>query len=70
MYQQNQRGLFGNRSSSGVIRSTGGVQSYQTVGNYPVQPGMIIPGYKYPGPSVSGGHGTYIDARTGLLMYR
>ena len=70
MYQQNETGLFGTRSSSGVIRSTGGVQSYQTIGGQPVGPGTVIPGYNYPGPSVNGGPGTYIDARTGRLMYK
>lgn len=70
MYQQNETGLFGTRSSSGVIRSTGGVQSYQSIGDYPVQPGTVVPGYNYPGPSVNGGPGTYIDARTGQMMYR
>ena len=70
MYQQNETGPFGTRSSSGVIRSTGGVQSYQTIGNQPVQPGMLVPGYNYPAPSVNGGPGTYIDARTGQMMYR
>ncbi len=70
MHQQNESGPFGTRSSSGVIRSTGGVQSYQTIGNQPVQPGMIVPGYNYPGPSVNGGPGTYIDARTGQMMFR
>lgn len=70
LYQYNESEAFGRSSSTGVIRSAGGVQSYQTIGNYPVQPGMIIPGYNYPGPSVNGGPGTYIDARTGLLMYR
>ena len=70
MYQQNESGPFGNRSSSGVIRSTGGVQSYQSIGGQPVHPGMIVPGYNYPAPSVNGGPGTYIDARTGQMMYR
>lgn len=70
MYQHNETGLFGTRSSSGVIRSTGGVQSYQSIGGYPVQPGMIVPGYNYPGPSVNGGPGTYIDPVTGQTMYR
>lgn len=70
MYQQNETGLFGTRSSSGVIRSTGGVQSYQTIGGQPVGPGTVIPGYNYPAPSVNGGPGTYIDARTGRMMYK
>ncbi len=70
MYQQNESGPFGHRSSSGVIRSTGGVQSYQSIGSQRVHPGMIVPGYNYPAPSVNGGPGTYIDARTGQMMYR
>lgn len=42
MYQQNQTGIFGNRSSSGVIETTGPIQSYQTIGNMPVYPGMPV----------------------------
>ena len=70
MYQYNESDAFGRSSATGVVRSTGGVQSYQTIGGQPVHPGMLVPGYNYPGPSVNGGPGTYIDARTGLLMYR
>jgi hypothetical protein len=70
MYQSNVSGPFGSSSSTGMVRSSGGVQSYQTIGGQPVYPGMPVPGYNYPGPSVNGGPGTYIDARTGLLMYR
>jgi len=70
MYQYNESDAFGRSSATGVVRSTGGVQSYQTIGGQPVRPGMLVPGYNYPGPSVNGGPGTYIDARTGLLMYR
>ncbi len=36
MYQYNESSPFGTRSSSGVIRSSGGVQSYQTIGGVPV----------------------------------
>jgi hypothetical protein len=70
VYQQNERGLFGSRSSTGRVQATGPIQSYQTIGNTPLQPGMIVPGNNYPAPSVNGGPGTYIDARTGQLMYR
>lgn len=70
MYQERETGLFGSRSSSGVIRSSGGVQSYQSIGGHAVQPDMLVPGYNYPAPSQNGGPGTYIDARTGLMMYR
>ncbi len=46
MYQQNESGLFGYRSSSStVIQSSGGVQSYQTIGGVPVYPGASVPGY-------------------------
>ena len=43
MYQQNVSGPFGSSSNSGVIQSFGGVQSYQTIGNMPVYPGMVAP---------------------------
>jgi len=43
MYQQNVSGPFGSSSSTGVIQSSGGVQSYQTIGNMPVYPGMVGP---------------------------
>lgn len=45
MYQQNVSGPFGSRSSTGIINAYGGVQSYQTIGNMPVYPGMAAPGY-------------------------
>lgn len=45
MYQQNVTTPFGSRSSTGVVRATGGVQSYQTIGGMPVYPGAVIPGY-------------------------
>ena len=43
MYQQNVSGPFGGSSSTGVIQSSGGVQSYQTIGSMPVYPGMVVP---------------------------
>lgn len=45
MYQSNVSGPFGSRSSSTVIQSSGGVQSYQTIGGVPVYPGATVPGY-------------------------
>jgi len=45
MHQQNESGPFGSRSSSTVIQSSGGVQSYQTIGGVPVYPGAGVPGY-------------------------
>lgn len=50
MYQQNVSGPFGSRSSSSVINSYGGVQSYQTIGNMPIYPGMAAPGGYYGNP--------------------
>ncbi len=65
MYQENQSGPFGSRSSTGVVRSTGGVQSYQTIGSQPVYPGMPIPGYNYtPQPIYMGNPGYYWGPRT------
>jgi len=43
MYQQNVSGPFGRSSSTGVIQSFGGVQSYQSIGSMPVYPGMVVP---------------------------
>lgn len=43
MYQQNVSGPFGRNSSTGVIQSFGGVQSYQSIGSMPVYPGMVAP---------------------------
>ena len=51
MYQQNVSGPFGSRSTSSVIQSSGGVQSYQTIGGMPVYPGMPVPGYNAPQPN-------------------
>lgn len=51
MYQHNESGLFGTRSSSGVIETTGPIQSYQTIGNMPVYPGAPVyvnPQQNYP----------------------
>ena len=42
MYQQNVSGPFGSSSSTGIIQSSGGVQSYQTIGNMPV----YVPGFR------------------------
>jgi len=76
MYQQNVSGPFGSRSSSGVINAYGGVQSYQTIGNMPVYPGMPIyhSGQPYNGrlpsqpiyvPGVGGAQGYYMNPSTG-----
>jgi hypothetical protein len=48
MYQHNEHGLFGRRSSSGVIETYGPVQSYQTIGGMPVYPGGMVPVNPYP----------------------
>lgn len=42
MYQHNESSIFGTRSSSGVIRSSGPIQSYQSLGGYPVYPGTYL----------------------------
>ena len=78
MYQQNESGPFGSRSSSTVIQSSGGVQSFQTIGGMPVYPGAPIPGYNpnqpYYGvpnsqpvfvPGVGGNPGYYLNPNTG-----
>ena len=77
MYQQNVSGPFGSRSSSGVINAYGGVQSYQTIGNMPVYPGMAVPynnNPRYNGrmptqpvyvPGVGGAQGYYMNPSTG-----
>lgn len=76
MYQQNVMTPFGSSSSGGVIRSSGGVQSYQTIGNTPIFPGTVMPGYVpnqpyygTPGmpppvyvPGVNGAPGYYLPA--------
>lgn len=78
MYQQNASGPFGSSSITGVINSYGGVQSYQTIGNMPVYPGMAVPGNNYRRgaygrmptqpvyvPPVNGAAGYYINPSTG-----
>ncbi|MEZ5384200.1 MAG: hypothetical protein R3F13_01665 [Prosthecobacter sp.] len=82
MYQQNVTGPFGSRRSSTVIESSGGVQSYQTIGGAPVYPGAVVPGYR-PGqpyygapvsqqpvyvPGVNGQPGYYMNPATGARM--
>lgn len=81
MHQQNSSGPFGRRSSSTVIQSSGGVQSYQTIGGVPVYPGAAIPGYNpnqpYYGvpssqpvyvPGVGGNPGYYLNPNTGARV--
>jgi hypothetical protein len=82
MYQRNESGLFGSRSSSTVIQSSGGVQSYQTIGGVPVYPGASVPGYlpnqPYYGaptsqqpvyvPGVGGNPGYYLNPSTGARV--
>ncbi|MCB1278790.1 hypothetical protein [Prosthecobacter sp.] len=82
MYQQNVSGPFGSRSSTGVIQSSGGVQSYQTIGGLPIYPGASLPGYipnqPYYGaptsqqpvyvPGVGGNPGYYINPNTGARV--
>jgi len=82
IYQQNVTGPFGSRSSSTVIQSTGGVQSYQTIGGVPVYPGTVVPGYRpgqpylgAPGvqepvfvPGVGGQPGYYLNPGTGARV--
>jgi hypothetical protein len=82
MYQRNESGLFGSRSSSTVIQSSGGVQSYQTIGGVPVYPGASVPGYlpnqPYYGaptsqqpvyvPGVGGNSGYYLNPSTGARV--
>ncbi|HRH95567.1 MAG TPA: hypothetical protein PLB55_06505 [Prosthecobacter sp.] len=82
MYQQNVSGPFGSRSTTGVIQSSGGVQSYQTIGGMPVYPGAPVPGYMpnqpYLGaptsqqpvyvPGVGGNPGYYINPSTGAKV--
>jgi hypothetical protein len=81
MYQQNVSGPFGSSSSTGVINAFGGVQSYQTIGNMPVYPGMAVPGYnpnqRYYGrmptqpiyvPGVGGAQGYYMNPSTGARV--
>ncbi len=82
MYQENVSGPFGRRSSTGAIRSSGGVESYQTIGSTPVYPGMAVPGYmpgqSYYGPrtsqqpvfvpGVGGNPGYYMNPNTGARV--
>lgn len=82
MYQQNETGMFGSRSSSTVIQSSGGVQSYQSIGGMPVYPGAGVPGYvpnqPYLGapaspqpvyvPGVGGNPGYYLNPSTGARV--
>ena len=82
MHQQNESGLFGSRSSSTVIQSSGGVQSYQTIGGVPVYPGASVPGYMpnqpYFGaptsqqpvyvPGVGGNPGYHLNPSTGARV--
>lgn len=80
MYQQNVSGPFGSRSSSTVINASGGVQSYQTIGNMPVYPGMAVPynnNPRYNGrmptqpifvPGVGGAQGYYMNPSTGARV--
>lgn len=79
MYQQNVSGPFGSRSSTGVINSYGGVQSYQTIGNMPVYPGTPIyspyptsygklPSQPVYVPGVGGAPGYYMNPSTGARV--
>ena len=80
MYQQNESGLFGSRSSSTVIQSSGGVQSYQTIGGVPVYPGAGVPGYvpnqpfmgapmqPVNAPGMGANLGYFLDPRTGAWV--
>jgi hypothetical protein len=82
IYQQNESGLFGSRSSSTVIQSSGGVQSYQTIGGVPVYPGAGVPGYVPNQPfmgapmprqpvnatGMGANPGYYLDPRTGAWV--
>ncbi|WP_395742359.1 hypothetical protein [Prosthecobacter sp.] len=79
MYQQNVSGPFGSRSSTGVINAYGGVQSYQTIGNMPVYPGMPIyspyptsygrlPSKPVYVPGVGGAPGYYMNPSTGARV--
>lgn len=82
MEQYRESGPFGSYSGSTVIQSTGGVQSYQTIGNMPVYPGSAVPGYipdqPYYGPRTShqpvfvpgtAGHpGYYMNPSTGARV--
>lgn len=83
MGQYRESGPFGGYSSSTVIQATGGVESYQTIGNMPVYPGQSVPGYMpnqpYLGPrntsrqpvfvpGTGGNPGYYINPGTGARV--
>lgn len=83
MEQYRESGPFGSHTGSTVIQSSGGVQSYQTLGNMPVYPGMAVPGYMpgqtYQGPrntsqqpvfvpGVGGNPGYYVNPGTGARV--
>lgn len=79
MYQQNVSGPFGSRSSTSVINSSGGVQSYQTIGSMPVYPGTPIyspyptsygrlPSQPVYVPGVGGAPGYYMNPSTGARV--
>lgn len=82
MEQYRESGPFGSYSGTTVIQSTGGVQSYQTIGSTPVYPGSAVPGYlpnqPYYGPRTSqqpvfvpgtaGNSGYYINPSTGARV--
>jgi len=84
MHQYRESDAFGSYSNSTVIRSTGGVEAYQTIGDMPVYPGASLPGYVpgqpyYGGPASqqpvfvpgTGGHsGYYINPATGARVGR
>lgn len=84
MHQYRESGPFGSYSNSTVIQATGGVQSYQTIGNMPVYPGGGLPGYVpdqpyYGGPAsqqpvfvpgTGGNPGYYINPATGTRVGR
>ncbi|HEY1053382.1 MAG TPA: hypothetical protein VGE39_26605 [Prosthecobacter sp.] len=84
MHQYRESGPFGSYSNSTVIQATGGVQSYQTIGNMPVYPGGAVPGYVpdqpyYGGPAsqqpvfvpgTGGNPGYYINPATGARVGR
>lgn len=53
MYQSQTNGPFGSSTSTGAVQVRGPVEVYQTIGNTPVYPGMVTPGYPiyYPQPT-------------------
>lgn len=82
--QYRESGPFGSYSRTTRVQSSGGVESYQTIGNMPVYPGMAVPGYNpnqpYYGPRTSqqpvfvpgtgGAAGYYVDPNTGARINR